>query len=139
MRFHTEVDLRDVRADLESARLGLAREISLALIAAGQPILQTARALTPLGPGVDGKSGDHRLEHIRDTLKLEARGRILKLTSNHPGAAVMNWGGTITPDGVHITFPQRLMAQHAADAELPALEEDLGRRIEQLLASNGLT
>lgn len=139
MRFHTGVDLRDVRADLESVRLGLGREVTLALLAAGQPVLQAARAQTPLGPGRDGEKGDHRLEHIRDSLKLEVRGRILKITSSHPGAAVLNYGGTITPHGVRITFPQRLMGLKAGEQELPALEADLGRRIEQLLERNGLT
>jgi hypothetical protein len=139
MQIRVEHDLRDVRADLESVRLGLGREVTLALIEAGEPLLTLTRAETPLGPGpeLDGH-GDDLLEHIRDSLKIESRGRVLKIVSRHPGAGVLNFGGTIHPHGAPIEFPARLMAQRAAEQELPTLEQALSRRIDALLAHNHL-
>jgi hypothetical protein len=138
VRITAHVDTIDAIRELDQVILGLRREVTQALLAAGQPILTAARAITPLGPGVDGEGGDHKLEHIRDTLKLEARGRVLRLVSNHPGSAVLNYGGTITPHGVQIHFPQRLMGQRAGEQQLPALEADLERRLDALFTRHGL-
>lgn len=127
----------DVRADLESVKLGLARELTAVLRGEGDAIARDAKPLTPLGPGP--QSARDALPHIADTLSGAATATGLAIVSSHPGAGVLEYGGTIAPRGHPITFEAHAMAHKAGEAALPDIESEVSQRINALLAAHGLT
>ncbi len=129
-------DVGDVRRDLESVRLGLGRELTALLRSSGDSVARKTGTLTPRGPGP--QSVKDNLPHIGSTMVAVATTTGVAVATTHPGGAVLNFGGTISPRGVPITFERHLMAQKAGEAELPGLERDVTRRVNDLLAAHGL-
>jgi hypothetical protein len=129
-------DLLETRRALEAAADGLGRALNEELAKDAQPLLVTTRALTALGPGpypgADPDS-DNALPHIRDMYSVVVAGGTISLIAHHPGAVVHEWGGTIRPRGVPITFKAEAMARRAAVKELPEIERAIDERISRLL------
>ena len=108
------------------------------IIQDAQPLLATTKALTPYGPGpyvgADPDS-DSALAHIRDMLAVHVAGGTISLVASHPGAVVHEFGGTIRPRGVPITFKEQAMARRAAVQHLPEIERAVDARIARLLSN----
>lgn len=104
-----------------------------------EPIRLQAASRVPVGAGPTPGGGDNRRPHIAATLRGAARGNRLVLVNRHPGANVLNWGGTIRPRGVPITFSSgreavfRTVKENTRD-----LQAGIRRRIERVGAANGL-
>lgn len=125
-------DLKELRADLESAALGLGREVSKVKRDAADEIAKAARPLTPRGPGpiAGRKNPSDALPHIADTIKGSARG----VVSDHPAALVTEFGGTIRPRGSDIQIHAAHMAEKAGDAKVRDVERQMQQDVERLLS-----
>lgn len=124
--------LKDVdRAAPRTMRQGIAGAL--------QPIRLEAAGKMPTGPGPTEGGGDNRLPHVRDTLKAITRGSRGVLRSTHPGAGVVNFGGTIRPHGGAIRFPTDREAVYSTVAERRAVIARVVReRIERIGRGYGL-
>lgn len=126
----------DVRNDLESVRLGLGKELTAVLRSEGDTVAREAAGLTPKGPGP--QSARDNLPHVADTITGAALPTGVAIVSTHPAAPVLEFGGSISPRGHLIRFPQHAMAHKAGEADLPRLEAAVTRRIDALLVAHGL-
>jgi hypothetical protein len=128
-------DIRELTTDLENVKDGLGRALADGIASDALPLLQETRALTPYGPGPRASAfeTDDALPHIRDTLGVSVEGGAVALYAQHPGARVLEWGGTIAPHGQPIKFREHAMARTAAEHQLPVMEERVNRRIDSLL------
>lgn len=129
-------DTAEVGRDLESVRLGLRRELNDVLRGAGDIVARKAKALTPRGPGPQSEKDN--LPHIGATLSGAALPTGIAVVSSHPAAAVLEYGGTISPKGHPITFKQHAMAHKAGEAEIPRLVPAVRQRIDDLMRTHGL-
>jgi hypothetical protein len=71
-------------------------------------------------------------------LNVDVRGGTIAIIATHPGAIVHEYGGTISPHGTPITIARAAMARKAAVRELPAMEQNIQDRIDQLAREHGL-
>lgn len=128
-------NLSDTRASLDAISDGLGRALAEGITQDAQSLLATTKALTPYGPGpypgADPDSGG-ALPHVRDMLSVVVAGGTIALVSQHPAGAVLEYGGTIKPRGVAITFKAHAMARRAAVAQLPEIERAVEQRIERM-------
>lgn len=129
-------DTTGVRRDLESVRLGLGRELNAILRDAGDTVARKAKPLTPRGPGP--RSAGDNLPHIADTISGAALPTGAAVITSHPAGPVLEYGGTISPRGHPITFEAHAMAHKAGEAQLPRVERDVTRRIDDLLRTHRL-
>lgn len=129
-------NLTAVRASLEATADGLGRALAEGLATDARPLLATAQLLTPLGPGPElgaDEDSDSALPHIRDTLAVTVQGGTIVVSAAHPGAKVLEYGGTIRPRGTPITFRPQAMVRRAAAQHLPEIERAVDERIARLL------
>jgi hypothetical protein len=129
-------DLNEVRASLDAVADGLGRALAEGIAQDAQPLLETTKALTPYGPGPypgADEDSDSALPHIRDMLAVTVQGGTISLIASHPGAVVHEFGGTIAPKGVGITFKPQAMARRAAVQHLPEIERAVEARIARML------
>lgn len=133
-KVHT-ADLRGLRQDLESVQLGLGRELTRILREEARLIAAGAIANTPIGPGPTPGNPE---PHMASTIASRATATGAAITSTHPGAGVLEYGGTIAPRGTPITIAQNAMAHRAADDQRAAFERRVGQRIDALLRRHGL-
>lgn len=138
LHVHAAFELRDLHQDLEALELGLGREVTEAVLAAGGTVLLATERLTPYDPSHD----DHRadgLPHMRDTFDVRTAGpTVATIGSTHPGAAVNEFGGTISPKGTPIRIREAGMARKAGELEAPRFERDLAQRLDALARRHGL-
>lgn len=130
-------NLTELRHDLDAIEDGLGRALADGITDDAQGLLGEVRRLTPLGPGPRpgaNPDSDDALPHIRDLLSVRVLGGTLAVMSEHPGAVVHEFGGTISPHGAPIRFREEAMARRAAVAELPGIERAVEDRIAQLIA-----
>ena len=130
-------NITETRRDLNSVELGLGRELSGPLRRGADGIATKAGPFTPRGPGP--QSSRDVLPHIGDTILGAAFGSGAVVVSTHPGAPVLEYGGTISPKGYPIVFPSHAMAHKAGEAELPRIESEITLQINALLTRHGLT
>jgi hypothetical protein len=130
LRVPLSVDLADLFRDLESVKLGLGGVMKDALREAGGLARNRTAELMPLGPGPQG--GKDTLPHIKETLSASATQSYAQVVSDHPGAPVLNFGGSIAPRGVEIFFPKKLYAQQAGEEVLPLVESHLQDAVDRL-------
>lgn len=90
------------------------KQMRRAIAADLQPIRAQAAAGMPVGPGPSGTTRENRRPHIRDTLRATVRGNRGVIKSTHPGAGVVNYGGTIAPHGAPIRFSRDREAVYRA-------------------------
>jgi hypothetical protein len=132
-------NLTELRADLDAIGDGLNQALTAGLAQDAQALLAETKAGTPYGPGPRaGAKGDDALPHIRDMLNVDVRGGTIAIIATHPGAIVHEYGGTISPHGTPITIARAAMARKAAVRELPAMEQNIQDRIDQLAREHGL-
>ncbi|MDQ3730316.1 MAG: hypothetical protein M3355_12095 [Actinomycetota bacterium] len=132
--------LGELRRDLDAVSLGLSREVSLALKRAAETVLPTVKAFTPVGPGPEpNRQHPHdQLPHIRDTLAARSTGTVAQIVSDHPGAPVHEWGGTISPGGGAIRIAESAMAGRAGQAHIEDVERVMADGIDRLCARHNL-
>jgi hypothetical protein len=123
-------NLLEVRRDLDAIADGLSAALAEGITQDAQPLLASTRALTPYGPGPTSEKDD--LPHIRDAWGVSVQGGGIVLYSRHPGARVLEYGGTIRPRGVAITFRPEAMARRAAVRALPEIERNVEHRLAEL-------
>lgn len=123
-------NLLEVRRDLDAIADGLSAALAEGIASDAQPLLRTTRDLTPYGRGPTSAKDD--LPHIRDAWGVSVQGGAIVLYSTHPGARVLEYGGTIAPRGVPITFKPEAMARRAAVTVLPAIEAAVETRLDEL-------
>ena len=85
-----------------------------------------ARPMTPV------RSGD-----LRRSLRYQASNRGASVSSNLPYAPVVEWGGTIQPRGVPITFPRTRMLGRSVEQNTDDIEEQIGRLFDGIARTNG--
>lgn len=131
---------KQVRRDLKHIEEGIGREVTAAFRAAGGVVAARTSALTPRGPGPrrGAKNPNDRLPHIADTIRAGTKGKAITVRSTHPAAPVLEFGGTIQPRGVPITFRAREMAKRAGDQTTSEMEAALEQHLDALLRRNGL-
>lgn len=129
--------LAEIRKDLESVQLGLGRSLNAIIREIGGPVAREASANTPTGPGLRPPSDV--VPHMAGTIKAATISNGIAIVSSHPGAGVLEYGGTIAPRGTPFTIESRAMAHKAGEAELPRIESEVTQRINALLAAHGLT
>jgi hypothetical protein len=122
---HARVDASRAARDLEALAGDLVGITAATAVAVSPRIVTATRALTPYGPGP--RPGDP-LPHIRDTITAGRGGR--GVVSTHPAAIVFERGGVIAPRGTPIRIPRVAMAERAGEAQRPAIEADLQRRLQ---------
>lgn len=140
--FRTSIDLRELRADLESLQLGLGRELPKALREAIEPVARQARGLAPYDPQHDARRRDG-LGHIRDSIQVgPVNAKTATIVSTHPAAAVFEWADdsrpAIAPRGVPLTIKSVQMAHKAAEQQLPDIERRVITVVDGLIARYGL-
>ena len=131
----TVTGVADLRADLEAVRLGLGRELTRTLKDAAGLATQATKPLTPFDP-LHRVTRPDGLPHIRDSVFAIALGSGAAVASRHPGAVVHEYGGTIAPRGKPIQIARSEMAHTAGEAQLPAINDLLERRINALIAQH---
>lgn len=129
-------DLRQLRADLESVELGLGREVNEALREGAEPVRLQAAANTPVGPGP--QSAKDNLPHIAETLQTVPRAYGAAIVSRHPGAGVLEYGGTIAPKGKPIHFTPHEMARRAGEEKAGEVQNRVVAALDRLLKRFGL-
>ena len=122
-------------ADFEAVRVGLSRELKLVMRDGAELASDAAKPLTPFDP-LHRVTRPDGLPHIRDSLFAVALGSGAAVASRHPGAVVHEYGGTIAPRGQPIQIKQSVMAHTAGEAQLPAINDLLERRINALIAQH---
>jgi hypothetical protein len=130
-------NIGEVRRDLDSVSLGLGRELAALLRSDVATVARKTSSLTVRGPGP--RSLHDNLPHVAETITGVSIPTGVAVVSSHPGAGVLEYGGTISPRGVPIKIDEHGMAHAAGEAELPGLERRLTQRIDALLAAHGLT
>lgn len=144
LRVHASVDLRGLQQDLESVQLGLGREVGKAVKEAGGHVVRAIPRYTPFDPKHRSlrRSGDGSVVsvgHVRDSFDARSAGATtVAITSDHPAAPVIEFGGTIRPKGSPIRIREFRMVGKAGQAEAAAFERDLESRIDALLRHHNL-
>lgn len=132
-------NLREAIDDVEAVADGLGKALAEGIAQDAQPLLATAKELTPLTsiqrPIVKAPAGsnDATLDHVREMLEVAVLGGAIVIIAGHPGAKVHEWGGTIQPRGIPIKFTERAMTRRAAVRHLPEIERAVEARIEALI------
>ena len=136
IRIASRFELGDLRKDLDSVEIGLGKLLTSALDRLGETAADRTRQKWPVGPGprAGAKNPNDRLPHMRETIAGKGYQTYAAVTSDHPGAPVVNWGGTIAPRGAEIRFPAKQYAQEAAAEVLPQLEAQLDDEANALAA-----
>lgn len=138
VRVGASVDLRGLVEDLHSVDLGLGREVSLAVVAAAETVAVAVPQFTPFDPDHRETRAD-RLPHLRETFTARRAGEtVASIGSDHPGAPVHEFGGSIRPKGTRIYIKQSAMALKAGELKAAEFEVLVAARVEQLLARHGL-
>ena len=128
--------LRELHSDLESVELGLGQSVRDAMVESAEPVrLQTA-ANTPVGPGP--QSPKDNLPHIGETIQVSPRVDGAAIVSRHPGAGVLEYGGTIAPKGTPIHIAPHEMARKAGDQKAGEVQRRVLAAIDRLLRRFGL-
>lgn len=138
VRVGASVDLRGLVEDLHATQLGLGREVSLAVVAAGEVVAAAVPQFTPFDPDHRETRADH-LPHLRETFTSRRSGEtVAAITSDHPGAPVHEFGGSIAPKGTRIYIKQSAMALKAGERKAAEFEALVAARLDGLLARRGL-
>jgi hypothetical protein len=118
--------LRELRRDLRRLDPALDKEVRRGFREASRPILQTAQGFAP-----------NRTGQLARSLRISVTQRGIAITSTHPGAGVIHWGGTIEPRGYPIEFPRSAFAIRAGEAHLNRLADEMGDAVERAADSTG--
>lgn len=144
LRVHASVDLRGLQQDLESVQLGLGREVGKAVKEAARGVERVIPRFTPFDPKHRSLRRDKdgsviSVPHLRDSFDTRTAGATTAvITSDHPAAGVVEFGGTIRPKGTPIRIREYRMAGKAVDAQAAQFERDLTARIDALLRHHNL-
>jgi hypothetical protein len=139
-------DVRGVVADLESVELGLGDTVVEALREAGTPILAEMIRLAPFDPRHRGwQRGDRPRGrkrpdpgHIAHSLRQRATRAGIEFYSQHKGAAVHEFGGTIAPRGTAIRIQPVGFALRAGEAKADEVAARGREALDRLLSRHGL-
>ncbi len=128
--------LRDLQRDLESVELGLGRAVRDELVDAAEPVRLRTAENTPVGPGP--QSAKDNLPHIGETIQVSPRVDGAAIVSRHPGAGVLEYGGTIAPKGTPIQIAPHEMARKAGEQKAGEVQRRVLAAIDRLLRRFGL-
>jgi hypothetical protein len=128
-----KIDVNQVVGDLNAIADGLYGAVEAGIHDDAAELLALTAEYTPYGPGP--QNAKDNLPHMRDTFTFDTGGG-LTLESWHPGARVVEFGGTIAPNHSPIHFVPREMAYRAAEESLPAIEKLVRLHIDELIASH---
>lgn len=136
----TFADVSELVRDLDAIEIGLGREISDAIAAELDPMLQSIISHTPIGPGPNPNAApdsDAALPHMAEMYETRVDRFGAKIVSTHPAVLPTEFGGDISPRGVVIHIARHEMAQLALaenEAELTQRVSDaLDRLIERVI------
>jgi hypothetical protein len=79
----------------------------------------------------------HPQGRIERTIKTSVRQNGVSVVSNHPGAPVQHWGGSIKPKGTPIHITGKHFASDAAESYMSEAEQRLGQMIDDLFGGVG--
>lgn len=74
---------------------------------------------------------------IEKTIKHSVRARGASIYSDHPGAPVQEWGGTIRPRGVPIEIRGKRFMRDAVEENTKHVEDELGRSLDVIADAHG--
>jgi hypothetical protein len=127
-----KINAGNVVSGLNEIADGLDRAVEAGIADDAVEMVALAAEYAPYGPGI--QNANDNLPHLRDTFSFETEG--LTLESWHPGARVIEFGETISPNHYPIHFTAREMAYRAAESSLPAIERLVQFHLDELIASH---
>jgi hypothetical protein len=144
LRVGIRADTRDLHRDLEAIELGLGKTLTVVMQEAAQIVVRDIPAHTPYDPHHrplrrDAEGNEYAVAHVRDTFQVRSAGAgVVKIVSDHPGAGVLEYGGTIKPKGALIHIREFGMAHKAAEAQADRLGRALDDGVDALMRQHNL-
>ena len=131
--------LVELRKDLDSAELGLGREVNRVARAMAYPVVAETARNAPFDPEHRGHPDDD-LPHIKDSFSVRVIPGGAAIVTSHPGGPVWEFGGTIYPQGPDqpIDIPEYAMARRAGEDKADEAEAAAGRAVDRLLRQHNL-
>lgn len=162
LKIQVTVDAKEVVADLDAIKEGLGDSVRDVLVEGARRIATDARPLVAGQPPWAGSKGRHA--EIVTYSGRQGQGTLSAyVTSLHPGAQVLEWGGTIHPNrpglagalrrmltarmgaatAKHvdrgIQIPRKQAVHRAGDANEDAITRELQVELDRLIAEHGLS
>lgn len=122
--------LAKLRRDLRAIDKGLAKELTSHVRTIAREVRDDARAKLR-------ERSENPQNRIEKTIKHSVTAKGASIYSDHPGAPVQEFGGTIKPKGAPIEIKGKRYMQDAVEDNTKDVEEKLGDTLDVLARFNG--